>query len=228
MGHRINSSQVVNRLKKQRITRQSAFIEFDVESFYPSISPNLVRNTINWARGILNITDKEIEIIEASCHNFLFNGGIPWEKVKYGEHDVTMGSYSGAELCEFVGLFILYQLRDVNINPILYRDDGLLLCNSSPKDNHKTGLKIIEIFKRNDLDIKLLDNRKITNFLDLTLDLNTHSYRIYVKENNFPLYVHSQSNHPQSILKNIPLDVERRVSNLCMTEQIFNECKGFF
>ena len=38
-----------------------------------------------------------------------------------------MGAYDGAEVCELVGIFILYQLsRECHKNNIgLYRDDGL-------------------------------------------------------------------------------------------------------
>ena len=30
--------------------------------------------------------------------------------------DVTMGSYDGAEICELVGLYLLSQLQNLNIN----------------------------------------------------------------------------------------------------------------
>ena len=46
---------------------------------------------------------------------------------KSGLFDVTMGAYHGAEVCELVGIFILYQLsRKYNKNNMgLYRDDGV-------------------------------------------------------------------------------------------------------
>ena len=41
--------------------------------------------------------------------------------------DVTMGTFDVAEICELVGLFILYKFQQLNkINNFgLYRDDGL-------------------------------------------------------------------------------------------------------
>ena len=48
--------------------------------------------------------------------------------------DVTMGSFDGAETCELIGLYILSQLKDLDINVGLYRDDGLAVCNKSPKE----------------------------------------------------------------------------------------------
>ena len=37
-----------------------------------------------------------------------------------------------------------------------------------------------------------------------------------------PVYVHSQSNHPKSILENIPKSVNRRLSKISANEEIFN------
>ena len=41
--------------------------------------------------------------------------------------DVTEGSFDGAEICEFVGLYLLNQLKDIITNGSFggYRDDGL-------------------------------------------------------------------------------------------------------
>ena len=36
-----------------------------------------------------------------------------------------MGSYDGAESCDIVGLFLLSQLQDLDIDIGLYRDDDL-------------------------------------------------------------------------------------------------------
>ena len=139
-----------------------------------------------------------------------------------------MGSYSGAELCELIGLYMLNQLREVDICPILYRDDGLLCLNKPAKAVHKIGLKIIDIFKKNGLSITTNVNKRVVNFLDLTLDLNSASYYIYVKEGHIPLYVHKLSNHPQNVIENIPKGVEKRLSNLSMTEELFLQKKEFF
>ena len=46
---------------------------------------------------------------------------------------------------------------------------------------------------------------KEVNFLDVTLDLRSGLYKPYNKPNDTPLYVHKNSNHPPSILKNPPL-----------------------
>ena len=70
--------------------------------------------------------------------------------------------------------------------------------------NEKLKDEIVQIFSRYGLKIDILVNKKVVNFLDITLDLNTGLYIPYMKENNTILYVNKKSNHPPSTLKNIP------------------------
>ena len=57
----------------------------------------------------------------------------------------------------------------------------------------------------------------------LTLNLMSGLHQPYCKPNTKPLYVHSQSNHPQSILKNIPANINKRLSILSSNEEVFNK-----
>ena len=61
------------------------------------------------------------------------------------------------------------------------------------------------------------------DFLDITLDLELGTYSPYTKPNDTPLYVHSGSNRPPSILKNIPLAVNDRLSAISSNKEIFNK-----
>ena len=45
----------------------------------------------------------------------------------------------------------------------------------------------------------------------------------YSKTSNTPLYVHSKSNHPPNIIRNIPESVNRLLSNISSDEAVFNE-----
>ena len=48
--------------------------------------------------------------------------------------DVTMGSYDGAETCELIGLYMLSLIKPILNDKVgLYRDDGLIACNATPK-----------------------------------------------------------------------------------------------
>ena len=90
-----------------------SFISFDIVDFYPSISENLLDQTLSWASSLADISHEDISKIEHARKSLLFNNGKPWIKNNNSSNlfDVTMGSCDGAEICELVGLFILNHLE---------------------------------------------------------------------------------------------------------------------
>ena len=54
------------------------------------------------------------------------------------------------------------------------------------------------------MSVTITANIKSTEFLDVWLDLNSGSYRPYMKSNSKPLYIHTDSNHPKTIKNQIP------------------------
>ena len=42
-----------------------------------------------------------------------------------------------------------------------------------------------------------------------------------MKPNGSPLYVHKDSNHPRSILENIPKSINRRLSSISSNQEVF-------
>ena len=44
----------------------------------------------------------------------------------------------------------------------------------------------------------------------------------YAKPNNTPLYIHSKSNHPPVIIRNLPESVNKRLSDISSDEDVFN------
>jgi hypothetical protein len=142
--------------------------------------------------------------------------------------DVTMGSFDGAETCELVGLYLLSQMQHLNIDLGLYRDDGLAASSLSPRQTEHTKKEICKIFKNNNLKITIEANLKVVDFLDITLDLGTELYKPFNKPNSTPLYINKQSNHPPSILKNIPVAVNRRLSVISANADVFNEAAPLY
>ena len=53
-------------------------------------------------------------------------------------------------------------------------------------------------------------NLKTVNYLDITLDLNTGTYKLYRNPNDKILYAHVKSNHPENILKNQEISMKTR------------------
>ena len=107
--------------------KQCTFIQLDIAKFYPSISEELLENSISFAKQYNEITSQTLEIIRHSRKSLLFDQGSTWVKKINQDFDVTMGSYDGAEVCELVGLFLLSKMKEnfKNLNFGLYRDDGL-------------------------------------------------------------------------------------------------------
>ena len=60
---------------------------------------------------------------------------------------------------------------------------------------------IISLFKDEGLSITIDTNLIETDFLGVSFNLNTGKYFPFQKPNNTPLYIHSKSNHPPSIIK---------------------------
>ena len=108
---------------------KSSFVKFDIVEFYPSISEELLNRSISINRSITTSSNSVINIIHHSRKSLLFDRTSVWvKKANSYLFDVTMGSYDGAEICEFVGLAFLNQLSTVidKSSVGLYRDDGLL------------------------------------------------------------------------------------------------------
>ena len=65
----------------------------------------------------------------------------------------------------------------------LYRDDDLATCKTTPKEieKRKTNIQeVSQVFKLNGLKITIDANKKIVNFLDVTLNLTNGSYNPYM------------------------------------------------
>ena len=66
------------------------------------------------------------------------------------------------------------------------------------------------------------------DYLDITFNLNDGTYRPFRKPNDTTNYVHKESNHPPSILKTLPTMIEKRISDLSATKEIFDEAKNYY
>ena len=176
---------------------------FDIKDFYSSISKKLLDDSINFTRQHVQIIKRED-----------FNKEIPWQKKNTNLFDVAMGAYDGAEVCEIVGLFLLNNLANrFDKNSVgLYRDDGLALFkNFNGHHADKIRKEFHQLFKEDGLSLEIKCNLKTVTYLDITLDLNTGTYKPYRKPNDEILYIHAKSNHPANILKQLPISIETRL-----------------
>ena len=126
-----------------------------------------------------------------------------------------MDSFDSAEICELEGLYIQSNLENIlsKTNFGLYRNNGLILLrNLSDQQIDKKRKTIIKMFKDIGFSIDIQTNLKEVDFLDITLNLQNGTYRPYKKANDKLLYIHSSSNHPPQIIKQLPNSISERLS----------------
>lgn len=134
-------------------------------------------------------------------------------------------------LSELVGIFLQNQIsQHYNKNNIgLYRDDGLAVFrNVSGPQSERIKKKLQKLFKNNGLEIVIECNKKIVDYLDITLNLNDGTYKPYSKPDSKIQYINTKSNHPPNIINQIPKTIEKRLSEHSSNEQVFNETKHIY
>ena len=112
------------------------------------------------------------------------------------------------------------RIRDIG----LYQDDGLAVFkNKSGPQAERIKKDFQKFFWENDLNIVIKSNLKIVDCLDVTLNCLNNTYKPFSKPNNEINYIHKESNHPPSIIKQIPFSIESHLSSLSSNEKIFDE-----
>ena len=76
--------------------------------------------------------------------------------------------------------------------------------------------------------IEVSSNNKIANFLDVTLNLSNNSYNPFLKTDLYPSYINVNSNHPKTIIKQVPKTVKLRIRNLSANEKISQESSEIY
>ena len=88
-------------------------------------------------------------------------------------------------------------------------------------DQNKNSVQ--SIFRENELKTTTSVIKKIVDYLDVNFNFTGSSYRPFNKTNNEINYMYKQSNHPPSIIRQLPLSIKRRLSKLSSNEKILND-----
>ena len=139
-----------------------------------------------------------------------------------------MGNYDSAQVADLVRIYILDTLgRIVNSQVGLYRDDGIIyIPDSNGPKTASIQKKIIRAFKLLGFRIQIASNLKIVDFLDVTLNLNNGAFKPFSKNDSAPRYINISSNHPRSVLRQIPNAVNQRINKLSSGKKMFEENKS--
>ena len=219
-----NVYSVIGWFKQLKNKKNLSFFVFDVINYYPSITLELLMKALTWAKQFVDISDEEIEIIVETKKSILFMNGEFWTKKGDNNFDVAQGGFDSAEICDLVGLFLLSEIEKLELNANLgkFRDDGLGVSSATPRQREQIKKKICEVYSKHGLKITAETNKTVVQFLDVEFDIKRDTYKPFIKPNDTPLYVNQQSDHPQTILKNIPPAVNRRISALSSSKEMFD------
>ena len=211
--------------------RAHKFLKIDIVNYYPSIGEALFDKTIEWARTLTKISEKEENIIRHCRKSFLFLNGEIYIKKENPSFDITMGSFDSCEATNLVGLFILSKVSEIIPKEKfgIYRDDFLSCVRLTGRESEKLAQKMKKLFNDEfDLKITVEHNIKTVNFLELTMSLENDSFRPYRKDEKPPVYISKDSDHNPAIQKQLPHMIAKMVSDICSSKEIFEEEKGIY
>ena len=226
-----NTDDCIQWFKNINTYKNWTFIKYDIKDFHPSITENTINKSVDLAKEYITIPDEKIQLIHHCRKSILYHNNEIWIKKGANNYDVAMGSYNGAEICEIVGCLLLYNLNEI-MDPSyhgLYRDDGLaILEHSTPKKADTLRKKLHNLFNKFGFKIEIQTNLTITDYLDISLNLNNGTISPYIKPTHTPLYINTGSNHPKQIFKHIPTGITTRLSKNSSNKTIFNKTKNIY
>ena len=190
--------------------------------FYPSIMKKLPTKSINYAKSIVIIEEEVITTIFQARKSLLFDKTSVWVKKDNSDFDVTLGNYDGAEVCELVGLYLLDLLtNEFGKHNMFLKHVSHVSKTFQAQIQRKEKRKCVKYSKKMVFTVEC--NLAITDFLDITFDLKSGTHCPYRKQNNEMSYINKQSNHPPSIIKQIPSMISKRVSDISCDSDHFNK-----
>ena len=148
-----------------------------------------------------------------------------------GSCNFTMAVYDVAEVCGLIDTYMLHLIgkKYESKNIGLYRDDGLAVFkNVSGPASGKIKKQLQSLFNQKDLQIIIECNLKVVNYLDVTFNLNDGSYRPYQNPNGETYNIHIQSDQPPSITKQLSRSIEKHLSQLSSSKDIFYKTAPYY
>lgn len=224
-----NSSDLINQLKKIKITRDTLIITADIESLYTNIPNNLgcKLTTAELYKDKSHTTKpKNADTFQTLLNNVLSNNIFTFNEQYFIQ---TKGTAMGTIMAPTYANTLLKHMEETKLinNPThrqlinqthLYKryiDDILIIF-----DNKNNILqKLIETLKQTYLPLKLnITYGQTQNFLDLTLTINPKTLKIDTQLYKKPFdntLLNPTSNHPKHTIQNILTQEIQRIKRLC-------------
>ena len=199
-------------------------MEVTFKSFYPFITWGLINKAIEFAKTIVDVPDEDINYHAVTKNLIVLRKSTMGKKGKRQNFDVAMGCYN-REVSEIIASYTLNSLSNILDKALvgLYRDNGLAIVrNLSGPEIESKRKAIITHFKECGLNITLQTNLKIVNFLDVKMKIDTGRYHPYRKP-DMSVYINRKSNHPPTLIKEVPREIAKQISDISSNEVVFNE-----
>ena len=226
-----NSYELKASLEKMNLHQKyNSIMSLDVSNMYPSIGPNLIKDSIAWYASKFNFSDSDLRLVEfilegfQVCRNmnymrygtnfYLYTGADP------NQPGLSMGDIESAYLADLCINFIYNYLADLGIFDYFcfassYRDDGLLIGKLPWSEKEILDWKklifdpaVTEISKGSlKFTMEIYDLDEGLNFLDLKLKFNP-----FDEENT----LNAKNGHSSATLnaKNEQFDVALKAKNI--------------
>ena len=108
----------------------------------------------------------------------------------------------------------------------LYHDDCLIIVDkSTPMKCDGIRKRLYKLFDEFGFRLDIRTDLKITDYLDVTLNLYSGTVSPFRKRNQDLRYVNRGSNHPTQVFKHVPKGIEHRLSNNSTNKEIFERSK---
>ena len=129
------------------------------------------------------------------------------KKGEGGNFDTPIGAYDGAGICELVGCVLLFSINKI-VDPSshgLYHNDSLISVDkSTPKKCDGIRKRLHRRFSELGFRLDMQTDLKISDYLDVTLNLYNGTVSPFRKRNQDQRYGDRASNHPIQVFKNVP------------------------
>ena len=178
---------------------------------------------LDLAKEYMVIPLDKVEIIKHCRKTLLYSEDNAWmKKGEGGNFDVSIGAYDGAEICELVGCVLLYSINKI-MDPSSH---GLIIVDkSTPKKCDGIRKRLYKLFEEFGFSLDVTTDLKITDYLDVSLNLYSGTVSPFRKRNQDLRYVNRGSNHPIQVFKHVPKGIEHRLSNNSSNKEIFERSK---
>ena len=224
-----STKDCIKRFEEYEKNDRCSFIKYDIREFYPSITERTLDRALNLAKEYMVIPLDKVEIIKHCCKTLLYYEDSIWiKKGEGGNFDDSIGAYDGAEICELVGCVLLYSINKI-MDPSshgFYHNDGLIIVDkSTPKKCDGIRKRLYKLFDEFGFRLDVRTDLKITDYLDVTLNLYSGTVSPFRKRNQDLCYVNRESNHPTQVFKHVTKGIEHRLSNNSSNKEIFERSK---